>query len=152
MEDRIWVAIHPRGSETRVLATEGAGSTLLKARLVAPIDTTSITTYPHRLANAGQGDDLGDPLEHLGLGDGAVVLLHLLGRMPRDGEGHQVSHLRRPRQVLVRSPHPRGVTRFPSLIAKATSLNGNTSTSNGRSNHGWEGPPVRSMTTAAWNE
>jgi hypothetical protein len=35
MEDRIWVAIHPRGSETRVLATEGAGSTLLKARLVA---------------------------------------------------------------------------------------------------------------------
>jgi hypothetical protein len=35
MEDRIWVAIHPRGSETRVLATAGAGSTLLKARLVA---------------------------------------------------------------------------------------------------------------------
>ncbi len=35
MEDRIWVAIHPRGSETRVLATAGPGSTLLKARLVA---------------------------------------------------------------------------------------------------------------------
>ena len=35
MEDRIWVAIHPSGSETRVLATEGAGSTLLKARLSA---------------------------------------------------------------------------------------------------------------------
>jgi hypothetical protein len=33
MEDRIWVAIHPQGSETRVLATEGTGSTLLKARL-----------------------------------------------------------------------------------------------------------------------
>ena len=35
MEDQIWVAIHPRGSETRVLATAGTGSTLLKARLVA---------------------------------------------------------------------------------------------------------------------
>lgn len=34
MEDRILVAIHPRGSETRVLATAGAGSTLLKARLL----------------------------------------------------------------------------------------------------------------------
>ncbi len=33
MEDRIWVAIHPRRSETRVIATEGAGTTLLKARL-----------------------------------------------------------------------------------------------------------------------
>ena len=37
MEDRIWVAIHPRGSETRVLATEAGGRPLLKARL---------TTYP----------------------------------------------------------------------------------------------------------
>src|SRR3982750_1040742 len=35
MEDRIWVAIHPRGSETRVLATEGSGSPLLKARLAS---------------------------------------------------------------------------------------------------------------------
>ncbi len=35
MEDRICVAIHPRGSETRVLATAGTGSTLLKARLAA---------------------------------------------------------------------------------------------------------------------
>jgi len=35
MEDRIWVAIHPRGSETRVLATEGAGRPLLKARLTS---------------------------------------------------------------------------------------------------------------------
>ena len=35
MEDRIWVAIHPQGQKTRVLATEGAGSTLLKARLSA---------------------------------------------------------------------------------------------------------------------
>jgi hypothetical protein len=35
MEDRIWVAIHPRGSETRVLATEGSGLPLLKARLAA---------------------------------------------------------------------------------------------------------------------
>ena len=35
MEDQICVAIHPRGSETRVLATAGAGSTLLKARLAA---------------------------------------------------------------------------------------------------------------------
>jgi len=33
MEDRIWVAVHPRRSETRVIATEGAGATLLKARL-----------------------------------------------------------------------------------------------------------------------
>jgi hypothetical protein len=33
MQDRIWVAIHPRGSETRVLATEAAGRPLLKARL-----------------------------------------------------------------------------------------------------------------------
>ena len=35
MQDRIWVAIHPRGSETRVLATEAAGRALLKARLSA---------------------------------------------------------------------------------------------------------------------
>ena len=35
MEDQICVAIHPRGSETRVLATAGGGSTLLKARLAA---------------------------------------------------------------------------------------------------------------------
>ncbi|HZL17145.1 MAG TPA: hypothetical protein VFG23_05315, partial [Polyangia bacterium] len=35
MEDRIWVAIHPRGSETRVLATAGPGPALLKARLLA---------------------------------------------------------------------------------------------------------------------
>jgi hypothetical protein len=35
MEDRIWVAIHPHRSETRVLATEGTGATLLKARLSA---------------------------------------------------------------------------------------------------------------------
>jgi len=35
MQDQIWVAIQPRGSETRVLATAGDGSTLLKARLVA---------------------------------------------------------------------------------------------------------------------
>jgi hypothetical protein len=35
MEERIWVAIHPQGSVTRVLATEGTGSTLLKARLSA---------------------------------------------------------------------------------------------------------------------
>jgi hypothetical protein len=35
MEDRIWVAIHPRGSETRVLATAGPGRALLKARLLA---------------------------------------------------------------------------------------------------------------------
>jgi hypothetical protein len=33
MEDRIWVAIHPRRSETRVLVTAGSGPTLLKARL-----------------------------------------------------------------------------------------------------------------------
>jgi hypothetical protein len=33
MQERIWVAIHPRPSETRVLVTERAGSTLLKARL-----------------------------------------------------------------------------------------------------------------------
>lgn len=33
MEDPIRVAIHSRGPETRVLATAGAGSTLLKARL-----------------------------------------------------------------------------------------------------------------------
>jgi hypothetical protein len=35
MQDRIWVAIHPRGSETRVLATEAAGRPLLKARLTS---------------------------------------------------------------------------------------------------------------------
>jgi hypothetical protein len=35
MEDRIWVSIHPRGSETRVLATDGAGPPLLKARLAS---------------------------------------------------------------------------------------------------------------------
>jgi hypothetical protein len=35
MEDRICVAIHSRGSETRVLATARAGTTLLKARLMA---------------------------------------------------------------------------------------------------------------------
>jgi hypothetical protein len=35
MEDRIWVAIHPGERETRVLATEPTGSTLLKARLAA---------------------------------------------------------------------------------------------------------------------
>lgn len=35
MEDQICVAIHPRGSETRVLATVATGSTLLKARLAA---------------------------------------------------------------------------------------------------------------------
>ena len=33
MEDRIWVAIHPRLSETRVLVTAGSGPTLLKAHL-----------------------------------------------------------------------------------------------------------------------
>src|SRR5262245_52613162 len=35
MEDRTWVAIHPRGSKTRVLATEPAGRPLLKARLAS---------------------------------------------------------------------------------------------------------------------
>src|SRR5262245_62127096 len=33
MQDRIWVAIHPRRESTRVLVTEGPGQTLLKARL-----------------------------------------------------------------------------------------------------------------------
>jgi hypothetical protein len=33
MHDRIWVAIHPRREWTRVLVTEGAGQTILKARL-----------------------------------------------------------------------------------------------------------------------
>ena len=35
MEDRILVAIHPQQRETRILATEGTSSTLLKARLAA---------------------------------------------------------------------------------------------------------------------
>ena len=33
MDERIWVAVHPRRSDTRVLVTAGAGATLLKARL-----------------------------------------------------------------------------------------------------------------------
>jgi hypothetical protein len=33
MQDRIWVAIHPRREWTRVLVTEGPERTLLKARL-----------------------------------------------------------------------------------------------------------------------
>lgn len=33
MSDHTWVAIHPRRSETRVLATAGSGPALLKARL-----------------------------------------------------------------------------------------------------------------------
>lgn len=33
MDERIWVAIHPTGEETRILATAAAGATLMKARL-----------------------------------------------------------------------------------------------------------------------
>jgi hypothetical protein len=33
MQDRIWVAIHPRREWTRVLVTEGTGQTMLKAKL-----------------------------------------------------------------------------------------------------------------------
>jgi len=35
MQDRIWVAIHPSQSETRVLATDGPGRPLIKARLTS---------------------------------------------------------------------------------------------------------------------
>jgi hypothetical protein len=35
MNDRIWVAVHPGREGTRVIATDGVGATLLKARLAA---------------------------------------------------------------------------------------------------------------------
>jgi hypothetical protein len=51
MTDRIWVAIHPRETETRVLATTGPGATLLKARLSpAPWHQRALPTLLEALA------------------------------------------------------------------------------------------------------
>jgi hypothetical protein len=51
MQERIWVAIHPRRESTRILVTEGPGETLLKARLAAsPWHQRALPTFLEALA------------------------------------------------------------------------------------------------------
>jgi hypothetical protein len=49
-KDPIWIGIHPRGQTTRILATDGAKSTVLKAHLVQPQHRRALPTLLEALA------------------------------------------------------------------------------------------------------
>src|SRR5450432_3967381 len=81
-----------RDGVRRLVTDVGLG----RAGIVMGLEVSRLARFPDLRAYVSgcQGDDLGDPLAHLGLRDGAVVLVHLLSCMHRNGTRLQVPHLR----------------------------------------------------------